>query len=50
MERVLLLVSYLGEQIEQYFQYGDSMSMKIGYSYESSPLGTGGALKMQAQS
>ena len=45
IERVLLLVSYLGEQIEQYFQRGDSMGMKIGYSYESSPLGTGGALK-----
>lgn len=45
IERVLLLVSYLGEQIEHYFQRGDSMKMKIGYSYESSPLGTGGALK-----
>ncbi len=45
IERVLLLVSYLGEQIEQFFQKGDSMNMKIEYSYESSPLGTGGALK-----
>ena len=45
IERVLLLVSYLGEQIEQYFEHGGSMNMKIGYSYESSPLGTGGALK-----
>jgi len=45
LERVLLLVSYLGEQIEQYFQRGDSINMKISYSYESSPLGTGGALK-----
>jgi len=45
MERVLLLVSYLGEQIEEYFQQGDTLNMKIGYSYEPSPLGTGGALK-----
>jgi NDP-sugar pyrophosphorylase family protein len=45
IERVLLLVSYLGEQIEQYFGKGDSLKMEIGYSYESSPLGTGGALK-----
>ena len=45
IDRVLLLVSYLGEQIEQYFRQGDSMKMKIAYSYESSPLGTGGALK-----
>jgi len=45
IERVLLLVSYRGEQIEQYFGKGDSLKMEIGYSYESSPLGTGGALK-----
>ncbi len=45
IERVLLLVSYLGEQIEQYFGKGDPVKMEIGYSYESSPLGTGGALK-----
>ena len=45
IDRVLLLVSYLGEQIEQYFRQGDSLKMKIDYSYESSPLGTGGALK-----
>lgn len=45
INRVLLLVSYLGEQIEQYFRHGDSMKMQIDYSYESSPLGTGGALK-----
>jgi NDP-sugar pyrophosphorylase family protein len=45
IERVLLLVSYLGEQIDQYFGRGDSLKMEIGYSYELSPLGTGGALK-----
>jgi len=45
IERVLLLVSYLGEQIEQFFSNGGSLGMNLGYSYESSPLGTGGALK-----
>jgi mannose-1-phosphate guanylyltransferase len=45
IDRLLLLVSYLGEQIEQYFESGNSLNMKISYSYESSPLGTGGALK-----
>src|SRR5882724_5899162 len=45
IDRVLLLVSYLGEQIEEYFSNGDSLKMNLSYSYESSPLGTGGALK-----
>jgi NDP-sugar pyrophosphorylase family protein len=43
--RVLLLVSYLGEQIEQYFADGEALGLKLSYSYEQSPLGTGGALK-----
>src|SRR5437879_6496433 len=42
--RVLLLVGYLGEQIEEYF----ALDSHIDYSYESSPLGTGGALKNAA--
>lgn len=42
---VLLLVSYLGEQIEDYFGDGSQLGCRISYSYEPSPLGTGGALK-----
>ena len=45
IERVLLLVSYLGEQIEQFFSNGGPLRMDLSYSYEPSPLGTGGALK-----
>lgn len=41
---VLLLVSYLGEQIETYFGNGEQLGSRISYSYEPSPLGTGGAL------
>jgi len=41
----LLLVAYLGEQIEQYFGNGKSFGGRLEYSYEPSPLGTGGALK-----
>jgi NDP-sugar pyrophosphorylase family protein len=41
----LLLVAYLGEQIEQYFGDGKNFGGHVAYSYESSPLGTGGALK-----
>ena len=41
----LLLVAYLGEQIEQYFGDGKEFGGHVEYSYEASPLGTGGALK-----
>jgi mannose-1-phosphate guanylyltransferase len=43
--RVLLLVAYLGEKIEQHFGDGSALGMQIDYSYESTPMGTGGALK-----
>src|SRR5262245_24570636 len=43
--RALLLVAYLGEQIEQYFGGGKRFGGCVEYSYEPIPLGTGGALK-----
>jgi len=43
--RALLLVAYLGEKIEEYFGDGKSLGWNLSYSYEASPLGTGGALK-----
>ena len=42
---VLLLTGYLGEQIEEYFGNGSSLSLRIDYSREPHPLGTGGALR-----
>ena len=42
---VLLLTGYLGEQIEAYFDDGSRMGLRIAYSRESSPVGTGGALR-----
>jgi len=48
LRRVLLLVAYLGEQIEAYFGKGTALQMELGYSYEPAPLGTGGALKNAA--
>jgi len=45
INEVLLLVGYLGEIIEKYFKNGSRLGLKIEYSYEFSPLGTGGALK-----
>jgi len=45
INEVLLLVGYLGKQIEEYFGGGPKFGLNIEYSYENNPLGTGGALK-----
>jgi len=45
IDRSLLLVAYLGEKIEEYFGGGEKFKLNIEYSYEPTPLGTGGALK-----
>lgn len=42
---VVLLTGYLGEQIEEYFGDGSRLALQLRYSRESSPLGTGGALR-----
>ena len=42
---VVLLTGYLGEQIEDYFGDGRELGLRIRYSRESSPQGTGGALR-----
>lgn len=43
---VVLLTGYLGEVIEEYFGDGAASGMRVRYSREPSPLGTGGALKL----
>lgn len=43
--RVLLLVAYLGQQVQDHFGDGSSLRMHISYSHEPEPLGTGGALR-----
>ena len=45
IREALILVSYLGHKIEEYFGDGSKLGLKIEYSYEESQLGTGGALK-----
>ena len=45
INKVLLLVSYLGKIVEEYFGNGSKLGLKVDYSYEINPLGTGGALK-----
>lgn len=42
---IVLLTGYLAEQIEDYFGDGSNFGLKIAYSREQTPLGTGGALR-----
>lgn len=46
----VLCIGYLSEQIVEQFGDGSSLGVKIEYSIESTPLGTGGALKYAAKS
>jgi NDP-sugar pyrophosphorylase family protein len=43
---VLLLVSHLGDQIERHFGDGRTWGLEVRYSYEPTPLGTAGALRL----
>ena len=42
---VIFALGYMGEMIEEYFQDGFAFGLKIAYSYEEEPLGTGGAIR-----
>lgn len=42
---ILLLTGYLGEQIEEHFGDGSRFGLRIEYSREETPVGTGGALR-----
>jgi NDP-sugar pyrophosphorylase family protein len=46
---VVLLTGYLGEQIEDYFGDGSRFGLRLRYSRELKPLGTGGALREARQ-
>jgi NDP-sugar pyrophosphorylase family protein len=42
---IVLLIGYLGEQIEEHFGSGEEFGLTIDYSREPAPLGTGGAIR-----
>src|SRR5262249_24507488 len=43
---VILGTGYMAEKIETYLGSGNKLAMRIRYSREDEPLGTGGALKL----
>ena len=46
---IILLVSYLGEQVQAHFGDGSKWGVNILYSFETEPLGTGGAIRLAIQ-
>jgi len=46
VDDVILGTGYMAEKIESYFGSGNKLAMRIRYSREPEPLGTGGALKL----
>src|SRR5438876_6848293 len=46
VDDVILGTGYMAEKIERYFGYGNKFALRIRYSREHEPLGTGGALKL----
>lgn len=45
IREIIICVGYLGEKIKEYFGDGNKIGVKIQYSKEQIPLGTGGAIK-----
>jgi NDP-sugar pyrophosphorylase family protein len=46
VDDVVLGTGYMAEKIEHYFGFGNQFGLRIHYSREHEPLGTGGALKL----
>jgi len=46
VEEVVLGTGYRAEQIEDFFRSGEDIGLRLFYSRENEPLGTGGALKL----
>lgn len=46
VDDAILGTGYMAEKIESYFGSGNKLAMRIRYSREDEPLGTGGALKL----
>ena len=45
IEEIILCISYMKEKIKQFVGNGERFGVKVDYSIEEDPLGTGGALK-----
>ena len=48
IDQIVISLGYLGDFIRDYFGNGENFGIKIEYSQEARPLGTGGAVKLAA--
>lgn len=46
---IVLLVAYLGDQVRDHFGDGSKYGVNISYSFETEPLGTGGAIRLACE-
>lgn len=46
LTEIILSIGYLGDKIRQHFQNGRKWGVRIRYSEEKAPLGTGGAVRL----
>jgi len=46
VEEIVLAVSVMADDIKKYFKNGEDLGVKIHYTDEKQPMGTGGALKL----
>lgn len=47
--RLLMLVGYLGQRVQDHFGDGAGLGIDIDYAWEEKPLGTGGAVRQALQ-
>lgn len=45
VDNLLILAAYLGDKIQDYFGDGSTFGLRVEYSFEKEPMGTGGAIK-----
>jgi len=46
IDEAVIAIGYLGDFIRDYFGNGEAFGLKISYSYQKRPIGTGGAVKL----
>jgi len=46
---IILSIGYMADKIQEYFGSGEKFGVKLSYSIEDQPLGTGGALRKASQ-
>ena len=49
INKIIISTGYKSNQVQEYFGDGSSLGVSISYSFETEPLGTGGAVKLASK-